>query len=475
MAADIMLDFTGANDAAIRALDRAMPIADALRDYSEERSFVAEFAELQTLYGGYQEFSFLDFDGNGRLTTADADLAADRIIDKVKQDFAPYNVNVLRMDDSFEAIRRARSNRQGDAIIVLVGDHDGSGGQAPVDEGNRRDDAAIVGGSVGVAVGIADASWSNPHKADAFVNQVANFVSHEAGHTFGLSHVDVTVHPGETALMTPTVGVNDLNFPDRLFCVEGGDHQNAHKELTKVLGASTRPWAAVLTPGVLTVEGSSLDNVLTVGRKSNGTWTVTTRSAFWGRSSTSTYHVDPDASPDINSLNPFSKAISRIVIHGGSGDDQLRIDSRITAPLYAYGGSGDDVIQGGAANDHLYGQMGADILVGRGGNDDLWGDSPMQGMQRDILIGGSGSDTLRGGPGEDVMVGGSTRYDSSVSSLERLMAEWDSATVRSLRMAHLNGTVSGGLNGSTTLTSTSVRDDDVFDRVYSQETDWLFA
>jgi serralysin len=62
----------------------------------------------------------------------------------------------------------------------------------------------------------------------------------------------------------------------------------------------------------------------------------------------------------------------------------------------AYGGSGDDIIQGNTANNKLLGNDGNDTLYGDLGHDLLDG-----GAGADKLYGGVGNDRLYGGPGDD--------------------------------------------------------------------------
>jgi Ca2+-binding RTX toxin-like protein len=77
------------------------------------------------------------------------------------------------------------------------------------------------------------------------------------------------------------------------------------------------------------------------------------------------------------------------------------------------------------------------------------------GSGRDILIGGNYSDTLIGGSGSDILVGGSTTYygnfSGNVTALQSLMAEWSSSNSYKIRISHLTGASSGGLNGDYTL------------------------
>lgn len=133
-----------------------------------------------------------------------------------------------------------------------------------------------------------------------------------------------------------------------------------------------------------------------------------------------------------NAFNPFGSSASRSVrFFGGNGDDQFNIfldyDPTFTGATVVYGGSGNDLANGGYDDDILYGDTtnsylfnpglsplnpsdlapydtsrdGDDILAGYGGNDLLSGDGG-----DDQLFGGNGSDTLLGGDGSDFLYGG---------------------------------------------------------------------
>ena len=68
----------------------------------------------------------------------------------------------------------------------------------------------------------------------------------------------------------------------------------------------------------------------------------------------------------------------------------------------AYGGAGDDLLQGSARNDSLRGHGGNDHLLSGNGDDVIEG-----GAGEDALYGEAGNDTLQGGSGADRYIGGS--------------------------------------------------------------------
>jgi hypothetical protein len=118
------------------------------------------------------------------------------------------------------------------------------------------------------------------------------------------------------------------------------------------------------------------------------------------------------------------------------------------ALVMAYGSSGYDTID--ARNLAI-----SSVLVGGSGNDTLYG-----GSARNLLIGGLGADALYAGSAGDILIGGYTSYDSNVTALAYIMAEWDRTDVTYFtRVKHLNGSLRGGLNGSYFLKSGTISDD----------------
>jgi len=100
--------------------------------------------------------------------------------------------------------------------------------------------------------------------------------------------------------------------------------------------------------------------------------------------------------------------LRRIVVDGGRGNDDIRVE--VDVPARLIGGDGDDILVGSAAADHLEGGNGHDILEGGGGDDRLEGgagdDFLDGGGGADRLFGQAGNDTLTGGDGDDTLLGG---------------------------------------------------------------------
>lgn len=89
-----------------------------------------------------------------------------------------------------------------------------------------------------------------------------------------------------------------------------------------------------------------------------------------------------------------ASSVREIRFWGYSGDDRFVNDALIRT--MAWGGDGNDYLEGANATDQFFGGEGNDTLVGYGGSDYLNGENG-----NDYLQGGSGRDFLDGGWGKD--------------------------------------------------------------------------
>ena len=61
---------------------------------------------------------FLDMDGNGTVNGTDANLGINQIVNKVRQDFSPYALNIVIGDqDNFSSL----SNTDNDVLVLITG------------------------------------------------------------------------------------------------------------------------------------------------------------------------------------------------------------------------------------------------------------------------------------------------------------------------------------------------------------------
>jgi len=162
-----------------------------------------------------------------------------------------------------------------------------------------------------------------------------------------------------------------------------------------------------------------------------------------------------------------------VIVYGQSGNDIIKTAAQtingvltyVNVPVLFFAGNGNDVlnVSGSSANN---------VLVGSGGTDRLLG-----GQGRDILIGGAGQAKLQAGGGGDILIGGTTAYDNNAAALAAILAEWSRTDIDcATRIAHLNGSLSGGLNGTNLLNTSTVHSNGLADNLYGGAgIDWYFA
>ncbi|MFT7642126.1 MAG: Ca2+-binding RTX toxin-like protein, partial [Pirellulaceae bacterium] len=150
-------------------------------------------------------------------------------------------------------------------------------------------------------------------------------------------------------------------------------------------------------------------------------------------------------------FDEVANGISKVIVYGLDGDDDIKIHKNVGARGWLFGGGGNDKLRGG---DQV------DVLVDDG--DD--GDDQLDGQKgRDLLIGGDGADKLKGHQDDDVLIAGATAYDNQLTALCGIMAEWSNASSFENRVLNLftgGGSTSGyQLNSSTVTVSDGDRDD----------------
>lgn len=153
--------------------------------------------------------------------------------------------------------------------------------------------------------------------------------------------------------------------------------------------------------------------------------------------------------------------ISRILVFAGDGNDSVSTAGDLATPLWIDGGNGNDSLRGGAGPNLILGGAGNDLLLG--------------GRSADVLIGGEGTDLLLGGAGSDLLIAGATAFDSDMTALGAILAEW-TRTDRGYgaRAAALRAGVGPG--GTYALDATTVRDDERSDLLIGASgEDWFWA
>ncbi len=283
---------------------------------------------------------------------------------------------------------------------------------------------------------------------DSFTgNSLANTFTGGAGNDIYLFDVDLA--HGSDTLVEAGGGTDTLDFgltttQSLTVDLSNAAAQVVHTGLTLTLSAGNTLENVI--GGALhdTLTGNSLANVLT-GGAGNDTYVFDTDLTLGS-------DTINEAGGGIDSLNFSATTTSVVAVDLSSATAQV-VNSGLTLTLSS-AATLENVI-GGALGDTLIGNALANVLTGGAGNDTLVG-----GAGKNILIGGTGTDSLTGGTTEDLLLGAQYSNEANSAALISLLNEWTSASSYATRQAHLLGTLTGGLNGTLVLSSTTVTEDD---------------
>ena len=209
---------------------------------------------------------------------------------------------------------------------------------------------------------------------------------------------------------------------------------------------------------------------------------------------------------------------SQVVVFGLGGDDNIDLVG-VTLPSFVDAGAGNDTVRGGSGNDLVFGRAGNDTIFGRQGDDTVYGGTGNDIINSDegigylfgevgndqlsgngILVGGSGNDIITGSGARnlligglgtdritganvnegDIIVSGPTNFDADLNSLKLIAAEWNQNTDYAVRIANLDGSTAGGLNGAVYLNPLTVQYESSIDTITNfgstaaDKTDWVF-
>ncbi|WP_334406816.1 VCBS domain-containing protein [Bradyrhizobium sp. AZCC 2289] len=144
---------------------------------------------------------------------------------------------------------------------------------------------------------------------------------------------------------------------------------------------------------------NSVVDALNVGDTLTDTFTVHTADGT-AQVVTVTIHGASDADPnDFDNLATGTTVISDPPFVFGTPQHDSIAGGGDVAQI-AYGGAGDDTINGTGVNDIIYGGSGNDTIKGNGGDDTIYG-----GSGSDTINGNNGNDTIIGGFGADLLTG----------------------------------------------------------------------
>ncbi|MFO0811447.1 MAG: calcium-binding protein [Gemmataceae bacterium] len=178
--------------------------------------------------------------------------------------------------------------------------------------------------------------------------------------------------------------------------------------LTALEGRDLPAVTAVLANGVLTVTGTSGDDVISIVQTGN---TIQTAGKSFAAVSVQKVVVNAGGGNDLIGVDSSKPMVlngeaGNDTIYGGIGNDTI---SGGTGNDWIDAGYGDDRLSGDDGNDTLHGNQGNDSLSGGAGNDwedGFWGFDAVAGDSGDdTLYGGEQDDTVSGGDGNDSLYG----------------------------------------------------------------------
>ncbi|MEM8872653.1 MAG: SdrD B-like domain-containing protein [Planctomycetota bacterium] len=174
--------------------------------------------------------------------------------------------------------------------------------------------------------------------------------------------------------------------------------------------------------------------------------------------------------------------VTAILFDGGAGNDSLTLlssaDGVFDIPVMAFGGAGndslngsvvDDTLDGGEGNDEIFTFAGNHTVLGGGGNDTIvaegGNDSIDGGAGADTIDGGEGNNTVLGGGGSDtIMTGGGTDDIDAGAGADSVLSAGGADTIIGgagpdyIEAGSGNDSVEGG-GGSDTILGLSGNDD----------------
>jgi VCBS repeat-containing protein len=130
---------------------------------------------------------------------------------------------------------------------------------------------------------------------------------------------------------------------------------------------------------VMSADGTEKQVVITINGHTDG---VIMPATFTGGGDPNDFDANGTAGPDTISANSTTG-----FAYGGTGDDTINGNTSPSLVDHLYGGSGNDRISAKQGNDQLFGGSGNDVLIGNDGDD--------------LLVGGYGADTSTGNGGAD--------------------------------------------------------------------------
>jgi Ca2+-binding RTX toxin-like protein len=295
----------------------------------------------------------IDYNNSGSVDIFDAIDLGNDTVELVRRYYEPFDVNVQIASSANmnEVIGTLAPFASEDAYVLFGGDLDFNG-IARVDVGNLQDNVAFA---------FTDTLLDRVGGDKQFLaTALAHTAAHEAGHTFGLRHLEESpTAPEAQRALGETMDVDDdlRHFKLKTFANislprEGGGTQNSFQVLSGVLG---RPTGA---PAFVTGTGAH-DSITITALTGTPLFAEVAVRSF---SDSARQNLTAQTTFTINTANG-------VLVEASFGDDRVEVIG-LDDNVILRGGEGNDTLIGGDGDDILQGDHGNDTLRGGlGGND----------------------------------------------------------------------------------------------------------
>jgi hypothetical protein len=207
--------------------ERALPTALLVLDFTPDR-IAGEARQADAFAAAFRRprgpRRFLDFNRDGRVTCADAVLAAARVGERVNELLSGFDVQINAGDLGRDSRLGQRLLRQGNragtpTYVIYLGGESFDGDVGTFGEAYQAPEGFNLP-YYGFAFTGNMARWyrfNDPDTApESFAADVAATAVHEFAHLLGLGHPEGSL-PGDTSILNHAADFHSADFPDRIY------------------------------------------------------------------------------------------------------------------------------------------------------------------------------------------------------------------------------------------------------------------